>query len=257
MTKNNQLDWMQILFVFLGGFVGVLSTLPLLPQLISNSGQSLPVPIAVVQTVSVIQSSVILLLLVVLGGWLAPKINLGTPVLSAFLNRSLQKLDLKPILISGVVWGVLGGLLIIGFYLLSAPLLPAEFLENSEDLSLPFYTRLLYGGITEEVLVRWGLMSLFVWGLYRLTQNREASVKPYNYLFGIILSAFLFGVGHLPAASLLTSDVTSGLIFYIIVGNSLFGLIAGFLFWKRGLESAILAHMIAHIVMMLGEIVAA
>jgi membrane protease YdiL (CAAX protease family) len=36
----------------------------------------------------------------------------------------------------------------------------------------------------------------------------------------------------------------------VIVANSLFGLIAGYLYWKRGLESAMLAHMLAHVLLL-------
>jgi membrane protease YdiL (CAAX protease family) len=35
------------------------------------------------------------------------------------------------------------------------------------------------------------------------------------------------------------------------LGNSIFGIVAGFLYWRRGLEAAILAHMSAHLVLIL------
>ena len=45
-------------------------------------------------------------------------------------------------------------------------------------------------------------------------------------------------------------EATFALTLYVIVANSVFGLIAGYLYWKRGLESAMLAHMLAHVVML-------
>ena len=36
----------------------------------------------------------------------------------------------------------------------------------------------------------------------------------------------------------------------MIVANSIFGLIAGYLYWKRGLESAMFAHMVAHVLLL-------
>lgn len=101
--------------------------------------------------------------------------------------------------------------------------------------------------------MRWGLMTFFVWICYRITQKKGSQIKGYNYLFGILLAALLFAAGHLPVASMLSFGVTNLLLLYIIVGNSLFGIIAGYLYWKQGLEAAIIAHMTAHIVMMLGE----
>jgi membrane protease YdiL (CAAX protease family) len=50
----------------------------------------------------------------------------------------------------------------------------------------------------------------------------------------------------------LSPEVTAPLVAYIIVGNAAFGFIAGYLYWKRGLECAIAAHMIAHITMIIG-----
>ena len=91
-------------------------------------------------------------------------------------------------------------------------------------------------------------MSFITWCCYRLTQAKETEVKPYNYVFAIVLSAFLFGIGHLPVAFTLTSVVNSALIFYIIFGNAGFGIVAGYLYWKRGLECAMLAHIIAHLI---------
>lgn len=34
---------------------------------------------------------------------------------------------------------------------------------------------------------------------------------------------------------------------YIVTANPLFGLVAGYLFWRHGLESAMLAHLLAHL----------
>ncbi len=57
---------------------------------------------------------------------------------------------------------------------------------------------------------------------------------------------------HLPVAFTLSTEVTIPLVAYIILGNAAFGFIAGYLYWKRGLECAIGAHMIAHITMIVG-----
>jgi hypothetical protein len=38
------------------------------------------------------------------------------------------------------------------------------------------------------------------------------------------------------------------LVLYVIAGNSLFGIMAGYLFWQYGLEAAIIALAFAHVV---------
>jgi hypothetical protein len=39
----------------------------------------------------------------------------------------------------------------------------------------------------------------------------------------------------------------------VIVANSVFGIVAGYLYWKFGLESAIIAHILGHVVLALAS----
>lgn len=249
MTIVEKIDWRQVAILFALGMVGVFSALPMIPVLISASGQEPSLPMFVIQGLSTLQSGVILFAMVILGDYLSPKVNLGAPLVEAWLQKSWHRIEIKPILFAGVIGGLLGGVMLMGFSQLSLPHLPSEFIASAEAFSPPLYTKLLYGGITEELLIRWGLMSFFVWGFFRLTQNQASHVKPVNYWLGILASSFIFGAAHLPVASLLSPVVNMPLVMYIIVGNSLFGLIAGYLYWKKGLESAIIAHILTHVVL--------
>jgi Type II CAAX prenyl endopeptidase Rce1-like len=99
-------------------------------------------------------------------------------------------------------------------------------------------------------LLRWGLMTLIVWAGWRLFQKGGNKPKPGVYIGAIVISSVVFGIGHLPIAYLLFPGATTSLTLFVIVANSMFGLIAGFLFWKKGLESAMIGHMLAHVVML-------
>jgi hypothetical protein len=57
-------------------------------------------------------------------------------------------------------------------------------------------------------------------------------------------------IGHLPVAYMILPEATLVLTLYVIVANSFFGLIAGYLYWQKGLESAMLAHMLAHVLLL-------
>jgi membrane protease YdiL (CAAX protease family) len=147
---------------------------------------------------------------------------------------------------------MVGGVFILVFLGVLTKYLPAEFLSASEKLIPPWYTKVLYGGITEELLIRWGVMSFLVWVAYRLTQKSGSDIRSHNYIFAIIVSSLIFGLGHLPVAFALSSVVTIHLVAYIVLGNAAFGFIAGYLYWRRGLECAIGAHVIAHLTMIVG-----
>ena len=62
----------------------------------------------------------------------------------------------------------------------------------------------------------------------------------------------LFAAGHLPAAQALTGALTVPVVAYVLVGNAAFGVLAGWMYWRRGLEAAVLAHMAAHLLAGLG-----
>ncbi len=64
-----------------------------------------------------------------------------------------------------------------------------------------------------------------------------------------VLAALAFGAAHLPNASSLGASLTPAVIAFVLVGNGLVGLGCGWLFWRRGLLSAILAHFAADIVL--------
>lgn len=129
--------------------------------------------------------------------------------------------------------------------------MPAEVITLISTFGrfVPLPTRLLYGGITEELLLRWGLMTLLVWAAWRLFQKGQNKPKSAYFVSAILISSIVFGIGHLPIAFLLFPRPTAALVTFVIVANSLFGLIAGYLYWKKGLEAAIIAHMLAHVVM--------
>jgi hypothetical protein len=63
-----------------------------------------------------------------------------------------------------------------------------------------------------------------------------------------ILAAALFGLGHLPMTSMMV-PLTPLIIVRAFVLNGLLGVGFGYLYWTRGLESAMLAHLSADLLL--------
>ena len=97
--------------------------------------------------------------------------------------------------------------------------------------------------------MRWGLMTLVVWIVWRVFQKRFTEPTRICFVAAILFSSFVFGLGHLPVAVLLLRETTAAIVLFVILGNSAFGIVAGYLYWKWGLESAIIAHMLGHVVL--------
>ncbi len=67
-------------------------------------------------------------------------------------------------------------------------------------------------------------------------------------LLGVL--ALLFGVGHLGAVSAV-APLTAAVVARTVALNALAGVAFGWLFWRRSLEAAMLAHMAGHVVLTL------
>ncbi|MFC6976650.1 type II CAAX prenyl endopeptidase Rce1 family protein [Halomicroarcula sp. GCM10025709] len=62
----------------------------------------------------------------------------------------------------------------------------------------------------------------------------------------IVVSAVLFGVGHLPALAQSVS-LTPALIARTVLLNAVAGVLFGWLYWRRSLEAAMVAHASFHV----------
>jgi len=244
------------LILLAAGLLGVFSFLlvdlsALLAILPIPSETEIPPITLAIKILSLIQPSVILFVAVLVGVILASKVGLKSPVAEAAASGTDLVSALKPQIVPGIIGGLIGG---VGIVLISAlwkPFLPLEVTELISKFGklVPLPTRMLYGGITEELLLRWGLMTFLVWAMWRLFQKGQNKPQSAYFVVAILISSVVFGIGHLPVAFLLFPQAAAALIVFVVIANSMFGLIAGYLYWKKGLESAMIAHMLAHVVM--------
>lgn len=171
------------------------------------------------------------------GAYAAPKLGF----------RSFALLgDLLPIrsLLIAIGCGILLGLSLAGLDCAVAPV------WQSPGSSLPALCEptgfsslvlgLLYGGVTEELIMRWGGLSILALVL--------SKVMPTQWSLGLalILSAALFTFAHLPALWLVTPDPTTAVMIRTLVLNCVVGLVFGGIYLRSGLEAAMCAHIGFH-----------
>ena len=215
------------------------------------AGTEIPTITPTLKLLIPIQPAVILAVAVLVGVILAPKVGLSSPVAESAASGGDAVSAFKPQIIPGIVGGLAGGFSLILIATILKPFLSPEVLARLGEYGkvLPLPVRLLYGGIFEELLLRWGLMTLVVWAAWRLFQKGQGRLKPAYFVGAILISSVMFAIGHLPVAFMLFPEPTLALTLFVIFGNSAFGLIAGYLYWKKGLESAMIAHVLTHVVM--------
>jgi len=157
---------------------------------------------------------------------------------------------------SGRAWaGILGRSAAVGFVLglgaaavdtLVRPALGEAWqrLEAHRPTGVPTLAfGVLYGGLAEEVMLRWGVMSLAATALAALPGlRRRARAMP----GAIVLAALLFAAAHLPALSA-QIELTPLVVTRTLCLNGAAGLVYGWLFWRHHLEAAMAAHASTHL----------
>ncbi len=229
--------------LWLLGMPGVVAVVwALLPPLKANEAL-LPLPLWAVVLLSGLQTAVLLALAVAVGVWLAPRVGLRAPTVSSWLADQ----PIVPLLRAQALPGMLGGLAGAAWLWALSQVAPAALQPSDPASAMPLVVKLLYGGITEELLVRWGVMTLLLWLGWRVLQRGQGQPGRVLVAVAVLLSALLFALGHLPAAQALAGALTVPVVVFVLVGNTAFGLVAGWLYVRHGLEAAILAHVLAHL----------
>lgn len=202
-----------------------------------------------IKMLTLINPTIMMVVAVIVGTILYQKVNLKVPLIEKMVGIKNDNLNTSHILKYGILGGVLSGILLSLVGIIFNPILPAEFLELGESLKPSLAARFLYGGLTEEILMRFGLMTLLVWIASKIFKG----TKPIAYWTGIIIASIIFALGHFPIAYQAVENPSMGLLTYILIGNTIGGLIFGWLYWKKGLESAFIAHIFAHVIMVIAE----
>jgi hypothetical protein len=229
--------------LWLLGMPGVVAVVwTLFPTLKANEAL-LPLPPWAVLLLSGLQTAALLALAVALGVWLAPRVGLQAPAVSSLLSGR----PIGPALRAQSLPGILGGVVGAAWLWVLSQVAPAALQPPDPASAMPLVVKLLYGGITEELLVRWGVMTLLLWMGWRVLQRGQGQPGKVVVAVAVLLSALLFALGHLPAAQALAGELTAPVVLFVLAGNTAFGLVAGWLYARHGLEAAILAHVLAHL----------
>jgi membrane protease YdiL (CAAX protease family) len=218
---------------------------------------SLPISLPALIALQIVQSAILFAIMIFGGLFFASRVGLGTPILEAATHGEPVANKVRAILPLSIVLGVIVTLIVLGleFYVFQPALLrelsdPANILnlKTSQPAAWKGFLASFYGGIAEESQIRLFVMSLFAW-LGRFF-SRTPEGKPTDTVIWIanILAAVVFGLGHLPAMALHV-PLTPLVITRAVVLNGLLGIIFGWLYWKRGLEAAMISHFSADLIL--------
>lgn len=118
---------------------------------------------------------------------------------------------------------------------------------------IPLWTGLaqaVSAGVGEEILFRFGLMSLIAWFAWKVLPAREGGPSAFGMWFAVAVSAVVFASVH---SAPLDETVTLAALQAV---RLLAGAGFGWLFWKHGLEAAICSHFTYDMVLFHGIVMA-
>lgn len=260
MTSKKRFNWKIALILWVASLAGVVAIIPyslsLQAPALANLNSALP-SMPVIVLLSLVQNGVLLAVAVLAGLYLAGRIGLGTPILEAKLAGESVAARLQGLIVPSVILGVASSLLILALdAFVFAPALRLQFGDAAQRLlgpgaTPPAWQGLLasfYGGIDEEVLLRLFLFSLVAFLGKFVSRTAEGRPTLLVLWAANVIAAILFGLGHLPATATLL-PLTSLVVLRAVVLNGAAGLAFGYLYFTRGLESAMLSHFSADIVL--------
>lgn len=232
------------LYLGLAAIVANLLLQPYQMALMPHAYARVTLPLWQVMALQALQSGVMCFLLGWAGLILGARHGLGAPWLQAWIEHRRPTLRGHWLLAIGL--GVMGALIVIA--LMHAGAGTATHHAGNAGTGMAWRGALasFYGGIVEETLCRLFLVGLFVW-LLALLNHRQAS--GWMYVAAIILAAVLFGAGHLPAMLASGGHPTAFAVTRIVGLNAIVGIFFGGVYWKYGLEHAMVAHFSADLVL--------
>ena len=202
--------------------------------------ETLPdVPPDIPRIAFVVQPAILAVVGAALGWWAAPKVGISAPALSALAHGRMPSAPARK------TWLSVGGValatasILVGFSAATEDVM----LEAVGSFEIPLVTRLFYGGVGEELIMRGGVLSAIALGLTKLSATPAMALWIAN-----AFSAALFAVSHFGMLFAFVPDPSAGLMAATFAGNFVPGLLFGWLFITRGLDSAIAGHAGAHLI---------
>ncbi|WP_230627594.1 CPBP family intramembrane glutamic endopeptidase [Roseiconus lacunae] len=191
--------------------------------------------------------SLITVPLAITGLSLGQRIGLGAPLLTSLLNRDPGSgrwlvTDAKLSISLGLSLGTL--LLLLRYFAL--PFLPPELPALGHRGVLGGLFVSIGAAVGEEVWLRLGVLTILAWGFLWVIGSREVS-QSVGWV-SVVISAIAFAAIHLP--QLASHGAANGIgIMATMAGNTVVGILFGYLYWRRSLLAAVLAHFAVDIVL--------
>lgn len=236
--------------MYAGALLGAVAITPYSLRLIEQLGQ--PISPSRFLLLSLAQNLLLFAVVIPLGLLVARAFGLGAPYVEAALGGRAPDHSSGEMLIWSFWLGGACGALLLTIDLVLMPRFPALLALARKTSLWDNFAASFYGGLNEELLFRLLGLSGIVWLLSRVWHTPSGQPTDATLWLANVIMAVVFALGHLPAARAIIGSVKPQLIGRTLVLNVPIALICGWLFWRFGIEAAIIAHFTADVVYHVG-----
>lgn len=236
--------WKRAATLVAVGLLGVaaLALQPIPDHLLQAQSELAEVPVWALKLLGMLNPAVLLIVASLCGALVAHRVGLRS-VLAG--TAPAEEVSRGWGLATGL--GLLTGVMLVGLDVMAAPWVGRSWEQWLWQAAQPTLQSsavgVFYGGITEEILMRWGLMSVLAWGLCSLIGQRWRGPA---LLVAAMLTALVFGAAHLPALAA-QMELTNAILVRTLVLNGLAALVYAWVFWRHHLEAAMVSHACSHL----------
>lgn len=245
----NPFPWRVFWVLFAGGILSILAVIPLAIELVASRApvaKPPDIPWPILLLVGAVQNLALLAFMIWIGLKLSRKLGLGAPLIESFISG--KPANIRRTVVPGLLTGVVVGIILLCVLLVLVPRMPnLPFVLAARLAVWKRFLICFYGGIYEELLSRLFLLSLFAWLADRGWRKTTPALSSRAFWIANIIVAILFGLGHLPSASLVM-PITPLVVVAALALNGIAAVSFGYLYRKRGLEAAMVAHFTADFV---------
>ena len=244
LKKDNKqrFSWKEYFILAFAGLFGTIVAIPSAWSTLENTASVQKIPVQLLVGEQILQTTFWMLIVVGVGLFLAGKTGLGAPILKGYLNGERVSGRFRSLILPSVLLAILATLIVKPldrwFFL---PRMPGFSSAISQISGWKGFLASFYGGITEEILLRLFFLTLLAWILGWISHTADGKPSRIAMWIAILGSAILFGLGHLPA-TLASVPFSPIVLAREVTLNGIMGTTFGYLYWKRGLESSMMAH---------------
>lgn len=185
------------------------------------------------------QNGILILISTLFGSYLITDYAKDTGILSVLGNQDSM--------IPAVIGLGLASLGLIGsYYLIFRGFIGGKNAKLTEDLRIKtgLATRVLSGGVFEEIFIRFGLQSFLFWICFELMNLSFYS----SVIIAIAIASIVFGALHIPSIKIAGAEINFRTVTASLALNFIVGVVFGYLFFFHGLLAAMFAHIGLHLI---------